>query len=75
MNDNDTSILCVVLNEADKVIVCSTVQGEQVPYPQDIKHNENEVRKAYKIKDEELAAASILDAVINRITTKEYVSW
>jgi hypothetical protein len=37
--------------------------------------NEAEVKKIYKIKDMELNVGTLLEAVINRIATKELVSF
>ena len=58
-------------------LVCSSVTGEMVNL---IENNlqpciEHELRKIYKIKDEELKIGSLLDAVINRISTKELVTF
>ncbi|XP_046458370.1 EKC/KEOPS complex subunit Tprkb-like [Daphnia pulex] len=73
MNDKDTYFLCVVLNEEDMELVCSKVKGELAEPTQDNFEtcDENELRKIYKIKEEETKIVSLLDAIINRISTKE----
>jgi len=54
----------------------SVVQGEltDIAGIQDI-CNEKEIKKIYKIKEEELKVGSLLEAVINRISTKEIVAF
>lgn len=75
LNEEDTTFFCVVLNKLDVDFVCSVVKGELVDLTKkDWPCNENEIRKLFKIKDEELYVSSILDAVINRMSTKDMVN-
>ena len=54
MNENDTCFLCVVLNEKDMELVCSKVKGELADLTQEnFGTCEQEVKKIYKIKEEE----------------------
>ena len=73
INDKDTCFLCVVLNEDDMELVCSKVKGELVDLTQENLEtcDEKELRKIYKIKEEETKIVTLLDAIINRISTKE----
>ncbi|KZS05335.1 EKC/KEOPS complex subunit Tprkb [Daphnia magna] len=76
MNDKDTTLLCVVLNKEDMVLVCSQVKGELA---NPVKSNfgmcdEEELRKIYKIKEVETKTVSLSDSIINRISTKEIVT-
>jgi len=72
----DTAILFVLLHEMDEKELESVVQGEltDIAGIQDI-CNEKEIKKIYKIKEEELKVGSLLEAVINRISTKEIVAF
>lgn len=73
MNDNDTCFLCVVLNEEDMELVCSKVQGELTDLTQENfgTCGEQELKKIYKIKEDEMKVVTLIDAIINRISTKE----
>lgn len=76
MNDKDTTILCVVLNKQDMELVCSKIKGELASLTQSNfgTCNEEELIKIYKIKEEEMKTVSLLDSIINRISTKEIVT-
>lgn len=52
------------------------VQGELIDIDkiQEIS-NEKEIKKIYKIKEEELKVGSLLEAVINRISTKDIITF
>lgn len=77
MSENHTSIICVVLNDDDMALVCSTVKGDLVKSDHlNFKYfDEMELKKVFKIKNEELTVGTILDAILNRISTKELVTW
>lgn len=72
MNENDTCFLCVVLNEKDMELVCSKVKGELADLTREnFGTCEQEVKKIYRIKEEEMKTVTLIDAIINRISTKE----
>lgn len=78
INDNDTEILCVVLDEGSSEQVKAAVKGELCDIKEIISRrlcSEEEVKKIYKIKDEELKVGQLLDAVINRISSKDIVTF
>lgn len=77
MSEDHTSIICVVLNDDDMALVCSTVKGDLVKSDHfNFKYfDEMELKKVFKIKNEELTVGTILDAIVNRISTKELVTW
>ena len=59
-------------------LVCSTVAGDKfnlAEYNHVQRNNEHELKKLFKIKEEELKVASLLDAIINRISTKDLVTF
>ncbi|KZS17413.1 TP53RK-binding protein [Daphnia magna] len=76
MNEKDTTLLCVVLNKEDMVLVCSQVKGESAnPVQSNFGMcDEEELRKIYKIKEVEMKTISLFDSIINRISTKEIVT-
>ncbi|KAI9550649.1 hypothetical protein GHT06_004420 [Daphnia sinensis] len=76
MSDKDTTFLCVVLSKEDMELVCSQVKGELAnPAESDFGMcDEEELRKIYKIKEAEVKTASLLDSIINKISTKEIVT-
>ena len=76
IKDSDTDILFVLLNEMSGEELEQIVEGDSVDITNlDEICDEKEVKKIYKVKDEELTVGSLLDAVINRISTKEIVTF
>lgn len=77
IDEKNTTFFCVVLNKEDIELVCSTVNGELLHPIQNISStcDEMELKKIFKIKEEELKVGSLLDAIINRISTKEMVTF
>lgn len=77
ISDDSTSIIFVVLKEDDMALVCSSVKGDLVkPEHLNFKNcDELELKKMYKIKNDEMTVGTVLDAIVNRISTKELVTW
>ncbi|XP_057368771.1 EKC/KEOPS complex subunit Tprkb-like [Daphnia carinata] len=76
MSEKDTSVLCVVLSKEDMELVCSEVKGE-LTNPAESNFgicDEDELRKIYKIKEVEMKTVSLLDSIINKISTKEIIT-
>ena len=76
MNESDAEVLCVVLDSQSAETVSSFIKGDLKDVGEIQSRNlckEEEIKKVYKIKAEELKVGSLLDAVINRISTKEVV--
>ena len=76
INESDTEILFVVLDENSADAVYNSVKGE-LRSPSEVKEaNDIQlIKKLYKIKEEELIAGSLLEAVVNRISAKEIVTF
>jgi len=72
----DTAILFVLLHEMNENELESIVQGELTDIDK-VRElcDEKEIKKIYKIKEEELKVGSLLEAVINRISTKDIITF
>ncbi|KAI0229839.1 hypothetical protein LSAT2_019764 [Lamellibrachia satsuma] len=79
MGDKDTSVLLVQIHSRGQGTlsqVAEHVQGEMVNLSRLQQLNDvNRIKKVYKIQEAELKASTLLDAVVGRMATKEFVSF
>ena len=76
ITDEDKEALFVILEEDKIESIKAIVKGTLSDLSEIVSlSNEAEVKKIYKIKDMELNVGTLLEAVINRIATKELVSF
>ena len=78
ISDADKDLYCVLVENSNVDVVCDAIKGDmfdvtQSPLPDlsDI----DEIKKVYKIKEEELMVGTLLEAVINRMSTKHIVAF
>lgn len=76
IGDDDKDALIVTLSEEHAVGITSLVRGERRDLSEIAElSDEKEIKKVYKIKEQELKVGTLLEAVINRISTKECVTF
>lgn len=79
MGDKDTSVLLVQIHSQGQGTISQVakhVQGEMVnlsrlQYLSDV----NKIKKIYKVQESELRVSTLLDAVVGRMASKEFVSF
>ncbi|KAK2189840.1 hypothetical protein NP493_95g00010 [Ridgeia piscesae] len=79
MGDKDTSVLLVQIHSLGKGTlseVAEHVQGEMVDLSrlQEVS-DVNKIKKIYKVQEAELRVSTLLDAIVSRMTSKEFVSF
>ncbi|KAK2166492.1 hypothetical protein NP493_1318g00010 [Ridgeia piscesae] len=79
MGDKDTSVLLVQIHSLRKGTlseVAEHVQGEMVDLSrlQEVS-DVNKIKKIYKVQEAELRVSTLLDAIVSRMTSKEFVSF
>ncbi|XP_014678678.1 PREDICTED: EKC/KEOPS complex subunit Tprkb-like [Priapulus caudatus] len=75
IQDDDEAIVVVTLGDSCAQIE-TLINGTAVPLSGISEFTDTDrIKKVYKIKDAELSAGSLLDAVVSRIASKEFVSY
>ncbi|XP_012539100.1 EKC/KEOPS complex subunit TPRKB-like [Monomorium pharaonis] len=76
---NDRNILAILIHKPGEELsmleeVSSNIEGESIPISRLQKFTDvNLIRKTYKIDEDELRISSLTDAVVSRISCKEFV--
>jgi len=78
MNDTDTAVICVTLDETNSQLVKESIKGDLRDLSEI--HSSglsqiDDIKKIYKIKEEELKVGTLLEAVVNRMSSKEIMTF
>lgn len=79
ISDNDRNILVILVHKLDEEQamleeISESIKGERIPLSRLQEFTDvNLVKKTYKIDDDELRISSLTDAVVSRISCKEFM--
>ncbi|XP_044733288.1 EKC/KEOPS complex subunit TPRKB-like [Chrysoperla carnea] len=78
IDDKDTNIIVVIFcsGKNDEIVseILNQIQGEQITSFPNKFADESNIKKIYKIPDNENKVSSLIDSIVSRIATKDFVS-